>query len=293
MSENYIHKLKSNKQKYILQYNGTHLDLTEQNYAIANSPLNEYKNNFPDVLASEETRVKLDDSMYYINANYILDNYIATQQPNENTYDDFWEMIYEKRCSLIVNLSGNNEYLPNGKTTYGNYDVIVKNINHNDVVKIKNIVIIKRDDLSPKINLYHVTFTMWPDFGVPDKRDFSRLFDAINMVDYVSLKGPIVVHCRAGIGRTGTFIMIHYLLRKFNSSEFMDPFDVLISMRKARCGMVQKRIQFEFAFDFVCDKISTKALVPIKKNKLSLSCGESNRFNKNRNKLSSSTGIVT
>lgn len=309
MLKPYLQKLECKKQEYINQYRVTARDMTKMDYIVAS--LNSKKNNFYNILASDETRVKGNHFAFYINANYILDNYIATQQPNPNTYCDFWEMVYEKKCSLIVNLSGNNTYLPSNdeEKVYGNYKVRVENITDKNLIKIRNIHISKVDELDTKFVVYHATFSLWPDFDVPSEQNFIKLFDAINMIDYMSSRGPIVVHCRAGVGRTGTFIMVHYMLKKINEEQFLDPIDVLIEMRKARCNMIQESCQFEFALNLICNKIkiktnllsnvsTNKLLVPRQnsRNKLTSSCNEEDKFckikEKSDKKLSSLTEVL-
>ncbi|QKF94247.1 protein-tyrosine phosphatase [Fadolivirus algeromassiliense] len=302
MLKQYVHKIESNKSTYISQYKQLPKDMTNMDYIIAN--LNSKKNNFHNILAAEETRVKSDYFAFYINANHILDNYIATQQPNENTYNEFWEMIYNKKCSLIVNLSGNNNYLPMTEAVYGKYKVTVENITDKYMIKIRNIHISKIDEECDSFVVYHATFHLWPDFGIPSEEDFNKLFDAINMIDYMSIKRPIVVHCRAGVGRTGTFILVHYILKKINENILLDPMDVLIEMRRSRCNMVQEACQFEFALNLICHKVNERLstlLIPKQnsRSKLSSSCGEEEKLRKIKiyanikpdKKLSSSTEL--
>lgn len=279
MLKKYLETLQTDKDILLNQYNNTSKDLTKRDYVTAN--IFREKNKFSDILSSEETRVKLDNQpFYYINANHMLDNYIATQQPEAHTFNDFWEMVYEKNCSLIVNLSGNNSYLPLNSEIYGNHFVKVINITDKNYIKIRNIHVsnVNHSDIIKVV--YHITFTLWPDYGVPTESDFTKLFDAISMIDYMSHTGPIVVHCRAGVGRTGTFILIHYILKKSKKNEFSDPIDILIQMRTARCNMVQEPCQFEFGLKFICNHLNKKShfLNPIQliKSKLTSSFDENN-----------------
>lgn len=269
----YSETLESNMETYLRKFRFTPMDLTKKDYIVAN--IFSEKNKFNNILPSDESRVKCDDRMYYINANHVLDNYIATQQPDFNTAPDFWKMIYEKNCSLIVNLSGNNSYLPFKDAIYNDYVVRSEDIIDTNIIKIKNVYISHIENPTYIKTVYHATFTSWPDFGVPDEREFTKLFDAINMIDYMSHIGPIVVHCRAGVGRSGTFILIHYILKKIRENQFPDPIDVLIEMRQARCNMVQEVSQFAFALKLIVNKIkleSNKVSLCSPRKKLTISC---------------------
>ena len=270
MIRNYVNMIESTHNDLVHQYSRKiPNDSTAQNYLVAN--IYSDKNRFYNILPSEETRVKLADVGYYINANHILDSYIATQQPLPNTFNDFWAMVYEKNAALIINLSGFNDYLPmECGRVYGEYYVRVEDITDRNLIKIRNIHITKNNETKV---IYHATFSLWPDFGIPSEEDFLKLFDAISMIDYMSHKGPIIVHCRAGVGRTGTFILVHYILKKVNEGVFCSPVDVLHEMRRGRSGMVQEACQFEFALRVICRKLDDKQdLLQVPKRKLSASC---------------------
>jgi protein tyrosine phosphatase len=225
-------------------------DLTDQDYTAAKQ--NIYKNNFSNTLASEKYRVKLQNSNPdYINASFVLD-YIATQQPNGHTIPDFWKMIYQNKCPIVINLTDNTNYLDfEDKQNYGN---IIVSISDQEVSKgfIKTVLLMEGD--VGRLNVFHITFLKWEDFGVPKKKYLVKLLDLVNLVD--SKVGQIVVHCRAGVGRTGTFILIHYMLQKFKEGIYLDPIEVVIKMRQARSGMIQGQIQFEFAISVLLDYLN-------------------------------------
>ncbi|CAB1315433.1 unnamed protein product [Coregonus sp. 'balchen'] len=91
-------------------------------------------------------------------------------------------------------------------------------------------------------------FTSWPDFGVP--------FTPIGMLKFLKkvktcnpqYAGPIVVHCSAGVGRTGTFIVIDAMLDMMNTERKVDVFGFVTRIRAQRCQMVQTDMQYVFIF---------------------------------------------
>lgn len=273
----YLCRLKENKGNMSKEFLEIPTDLTLGKYMP--SMFHKSKNNFSNILACDSTRVKLQDYEHdYINANYILGSYIATQQPKGSTINDFWKMIYQTNSCLIVNLCGNNNYLPlkgfdkYGSELYGEIFVTFKEIKKNDRIVIRHVILNMVDGDTKE--LYHVTYLEWPDHGVPDEDEFLKSFDEFSFMDCFSTtglkSGPMVVHCRAGVGRTGTFIMIHYILKMVNFGKYIDPIAVVKEMRKARGEMIQGQCQFDFAVNVIIKKVSLKIG---KTKKLNASCG--------------------
>lgn len=222
----------SNKEKLIKEYEIIPKDLTLKNYFTAN--IFKSKNIFDNILSSEETRVKITGDSY-INANYIFDNYIATQQPVKNTLTEFWQMVDETNSKMIINLSGDNDYLINNPNVE---DIFENDIYHLRIISLKN-------------KIYHLTFKTWKDFGVPDFFEFDKFFTIVNLLECT----PIIVHCKAGVGRTGTFIFIHYILKNINKGIYLDLIEVVKDMRRYRCNMIQTKGQFNYAVNFISNKI--------------------------------------
>jgi protein tyrosine phosphatase len=248
------------------------VDLTHQKYITAKQYAK--KNNFNNILASEESRVKLTKSTGdYINANYIFDKYIATQQPNDHTIVDFWHMIHQTKSGVIVNLNGENNYLPQtNHQSYGKIVVHIIKFIDNKTLQIRKLELYHINNKSEKHTVYHITFKKWKDFDVPLENDFWRLLTIVNMVEYQETNSPIIIHCKAGVGRTGTFIAIHYYYRQLRLGNYIDPIDIIKEMRKARCGMVQNKKQFSFILNIIKRHIIKKENKS--KNPLSMSCGE-------------------
>lgn len=130
-------------------------DLTLKKYNIAR--FYHDKNNFTNILSSDETRVMLSDDTY-INANFIFDKYIATQQPNYSTIDDFWQMVSETNCCLIINLCGDNNYLPLYpfvSKSYKGIDIAIISNFDKENIQLRKIKL--SDGIKSKI-IYHITF---------------------------------------------------------------------------------------------------------------------------------------
>lgn len=280
-----------NEGKLIDEFLKIPYDLTRKEYST--SQLFSYKNNFWNILASDETRVKLKKSSSdYINANYILDNYIATQHPNKESLNDFWLMVYESKSTLIINLNESNNYLPpNQSNIYGNIHVKITNCIDKKYIQLRTLELHENNHCK---KVYHITFLSWPDKSIPDKDEFNKFMNIIKIlnVDFM------IVHCKAGIGRTGTFILIDYMLRmiKNNKKNINDIISTVREMRAGRYGMIQSSKQFKFALSYIICQLSIMNKENFKYNrKLSSSCNDISKKDQviitNKSKLHYSTEI--
>ena len=318
----FIKHLIDEKEAMIDNFRKIRMDLTTKNYTTAKMNINQDKNNFTDVLSSEETRVILSPNEYgsdYINANWIFNKYIATQHPYNtstmntmntmnttntmntlNTVNDFWKMIYDTNTTMILNLDGSTDYIPNvGETIgYGAITVSIEKQHTNKNLVIRYIKL-KHSEMGNRFVL-HITYHNWPDKQIPTEIEFINLLNFINMLD-TETKAQIVVHCQAGIGRTGTFICIYEVIQRLTKGEIPDILDIIRKMRTARIGMVQNKCQLQFALLMILhsakeylNKLSSEKKVK-KKNKLAMSCGDEHLMptpleKKVKNKLTMSCG---
>jgi len=226
------------------------------------SPFSQQKNRYPDILALEHTRVRLSkqsnqEGSDYINANYILDGkYISCQAPIFSTFSDYWRMIWENSCPIILMLT---KLFENGRTKahiyWPIYDNCTLKFGDISVTKIEEedygSHIIRTFQLSKGAEVrtvYHLHHTSWPDFGVPAATDGVReLVNSVNFCQENSRsKGPIVVHCSAGVGRSGTFIAIHWACSLLDRQTSFSILDIVTKLRSERMGMVQNLQQYEF-----------------------------------------------
>ncbi|KAM8867882.1 receptor-type tyrosine-protein phosphatase alpha [Synchiropus picturatus] len=231
---------------------------------------NKEKNRYVNILPYDHSRVHLlslegvPDSDF-INASFIngyqeKNKFIAAQGPKEETVNDYWRMIWEQNTATIVmvtNLKERKEckcaqYWPDqGCWTYGNIRVSVEDTMVLVDYTIRKFCIQQVGDVSGKkpqrlVTQFH--FTSWPDFGVP--------FTPIGMLKFLKkvktcnppYAGPIVVHCSAGVGRTGTFIVIDAMLDMMIAERKVDVFGFVTRIRAQRCQMVQTDMQYVFIF---------------------------------------------
>ncbi|RLW06003.1 hypothetical protein DV515_00004999, partial [Chloebia gouldiae] len=226
---------------------------------------NQNKNRYVDILPYDHNRVELsempgDPGSDYINASYIDGfkeprKYIAAQGPKDETTDDFWRMIWEQKATIIVMVTRCEEgkrnkcaqYWPsmeNGTATYG--DIIVKIYESKtcpDYV-IQKLHITNGRERTAGRDVTHIQFTSWPDHGVPeDPHLLLKLRRRVNALSNF-FSGPIVVHCSAGVGRTGTYIGIDAMLEGLDTEGRVDVYGYIVKLRRQRCLMVQVESQY-------------------------------------------------
>ncbi|NXR57838.1 PTPRJ phosphatase, partial [Rhadina sibilatrix] len=243
----------------------------------AELPENRGKNRYNNVLPYDISRVKLSSQSPgtgdYINANYMpgynsKKAFIAAQGPLPNTIDDFWQMIWEKSIYSIVMLTKCVEqartkceqYWPDKQPkSYG--DIIVTMVS--EVVlpewTIRDFTVEKSNSPeSHTVRQFH--FTSWPDHGVPETTDllinFRHLVHEYNSQNPVD--SPTLVHCSAGVGRTGTFIAIDRLIQQMEMENSVDVYGVVYDLRMHRPLMVQTEDQYVFLNQCVMDIIKSQ-----------------------------------
>lgn len=240
------------------------------------------KDRYKDIKTSDSNIIPGLESKYF-NGSYILDKkYIVTQYPLQNTISDFWNMIWTTNSNVIVNLTGDNSYLK----YKSKYNVSVQ-LYYNDKILEVNKITVNGDKV-----VYYISFKKWIDHGVPSIEDFKKLMAIVTLYENLYKDNPLVVHCHAGVGRAGTFILIHYILNQFKEKNYWYPIEILKKMRERRAGMVQNIEQFNFAMEYICDELKLKSNKQPKKNNLnrSFDCRVEYFQQIDRNCLSNSTG---
>lgn len=238
-------------------------------------PQNKAKNRYADILPYDSTRVKLRSREEdYINANYVPGyhsntEYILTQAPLPATADDFWTMVWENDTHVIVMITLLSE---NGREKSHQYwpNAI------GDTMQVKDLTITmtreyeERDQYVHRMfyllygvqerTVHHFQFLPWPDHGVPSSTpafiDFrGKIREAV--LD-TGDAGPIVVHCSAGVGRTGCFVTIDIQLEKFIQENIIDIYTALAIVRQFRCKLIQTSDQYVFVHQAVVDSIANQ-----------------------------------
>ncbi|XP_044179418.1 receptor-type tyrosine-protein phosphatase S-like isoform X11 [Acropora millepora] len=239
------------------------------------NPANKYKNRYANIVAYDHTRVLLNPlegvaGSDYINANFIdgynrQRAYIAAQGPLMETFDDFWRMIWEQMSSVIVMLTKLEErgrrkcdqYWPErGTKSHGQIQVTLKETLNMSHYTLRKFIITHKQfpDDDRLIKQFH--FTAWPDHGVP-----SHPTPLLSLVRHSynanrQSVGPMVVHCSAGVGRTGTFITLDVMLQRISQEDSIDVFGFVRQMRYQRNFMVQTEAQYVFIHDAVLEAIT-------------------------------------
>ncbi|KAG7488136.1 hypothetical protein MATL_G00032160 [Megalops atlanticus] len=230
----------------------------------SNLEVNKPKNRYANVIAYDHSRVILTavdgvPGSDYINANYIdgyrkQNAYIATQGPLPETLSDFWRMVWEQRTNTIVMMTRLEEksrvkcdqYWPSrGTETYGMIQVTMLDTVELATYSVRTFALYKNGS-SEKREVRQFQFMAWPDHGVPEYPTpilaFLRRVKACNPPD----AGPMVVHCSAGVGRTGCFIVIEAMLERMKHEKSVDIYGHVTCMRAQRNYMVQTEDQYIF-----------------------------------------------
>ncbi|XP_056678458.1 receptor-type tyrosine-protein phosphatase S isoform X9 [Monodelphis domestica] len=240
----------------------------------SNLEVNKPKNRYANVIAYDHSRVILLPmegivGSDYINANYIdgyrkQNAYIATQGPLPETFGDFWRMVWEQRSATVVMMTKLEEksrikcdqYWPSrGTETYGVIQVTLL-----DTIELATFCVrtfsLHKNGSSEKREVRQFQFTAWPDHGVPEYPTpflaFLRRVKTCNPPD----AGPIVVHCSAGVGRTGCFIVIDAMLERIKPEKTVDIYGHVTLMRSQRNYMVQTEDQYSFIHDALLEAVA-------------------------------------
>ncbi|KAL5486501.1 hypothetical protein EMCRGX_G018989 [Ephydatia muelleri] len=237
-------------------------------------PYNKAKNRYQNKLPYNASRPLLTmtgtEGSDYINASFIdgykqCKGYIATQGPLQNTVEDFWRMVWEFKCRVIIMLCPLTEghessycYWPTEEemaASYGSisvtlqsqlydgYEVRTFNINH------------KSEEQDIVVTQLH--YTEWPENGrPPNTASMVELMDTLTRTQMSTGNKPIVVHCNDGVGRTGTFITMHSELERLKAEGALDVFQRVNLCRIARPGLVQNVDQYVYCHEFLAQNVN-------------------------------------
>ncbi|XP_027005232.1 tyrosine-protein phosphatase non-receptor type 2a isoform X1 [Tachysurus fulvidraco] len=252
-------------------YNEIRNQSQECSYKVAKFPENRNRNRYRDVSPYDHSRVRLENlENDYINASLITmeeaqRNYILTQGPLTNTRGHFWLMIWEKQSKAVIMLNrviekGSEkcaQYWPSGeeKQMYFSAEGFVVTLVSEDVEPYYTTRVLELQNIKTgeKRDIYHFHFTTWPDFGVPESPAsfLNFLFKVRESGSLEPENGPVVVHCSAGIGRSGTFCLVDtclVLMDKRKDASSVDVQKVLLGMREYRMGLIQTPNQLRFSY---------------------------------------------
>uniref|UniRef100_A0A665WU54 Protein tyrosine phosphatase non-receptor type 13 n=1 Tax=Echeneis naucrates TaxID=173247 RepID=A0A665WU54_ECHNA len=228
---------------------------------------NKKKNRYKNIVPFDTTRVMLGKDGGYINANFINmpvkdENflYIACQGPLPTTLGDFWQMVWEQKSNVIAMMTQEVEggkvkcqrYWPDTAMTAEMVDdrlqimLIKDQYLDNFVIRLIEVKNIQTNEAQ---YVTHLNYTGWPDHGTPTQPE--QLLTFISYMRHVHQSGPIITHCSAGIGRSGTLICIDVVLGLISKDADFDISDVVRNMRLQRQGMVQTEDQYIFCYQVI------------------------------------------
>ncbi|XP_006798513.1 tyrosine-protein phosphatase non-receptor type 21 isoform X2 [Neolamprologus brichardi] len=262
-------------------------------YTIAQLPESGDRNRFQDVLPYDDTRVELvptkENNTGYINASHIRMtvggqewNYIASQGPMTHTCQDFWQMVWEQGVSIIAMVTAEEEsgreksfrYWPrlgsrHNTVTYGRFKITTRFRTESGCyattgLKIKHLL------TQQERTVWHLQYTDWPDHGCPeDFKGFLTYLEEIQSVrrhtnsisDPKNSNQPVLVHCSAGVGRTGVVILSEIMIACLEHNEPLDVPKHLLALRNQRMLMVQTLSQYSFVYRVLIQYLRNSRLI--------------------------------
>ncbi|XP_074078478.1 receptor-type tyrosine-protein phosphatase V-like isoform X2 [Macrotis lagotis] len=248
----------------------------EQPKLEAEHPANTIKNRYPHVLPYDHSRVRLtqldgEPHSDYINANFIPgytrpQEFIATQGPLKKTLEDFWRLVWEQQVHTIVMLTVGME---NGRVLCEHYwPLDTTPVTHGQVTIHLLAEETGEDWTSREFQVQHglqqqerwvqqLQFTAWPDHGVPEAPSSLVAFTELvqERLQAAPCTAPTLVHCSAGVGRTGTFVALVRLLQQLQEEQVVDVFNTVYGLRLYRPLMIQTPAQYIFLHSCLLEKI--------------------------------------
>ncbi|XP_067678550.1 receptor-type tyrosine-protein phosphatase kappa-like [Haliotis asinina] len=260
-----VEKLHDKIREVLSQHGGIHKEFHRlsagasqpQHRARGNRGKNRYKNLYPyDYNQVRLTKLGRDSLSTYINANYINGYlkpraYIVTQGPKRTTIGDFWRMIFEKEITRVVMLTNHVEkgvvkcdsyWLDGYNLDTGHFLISVTMKKQRSHWNFRTLKATSKET-GESLIVHHFQFTVWFEDSTADDLALAEFVFRVRRTPNPN-NSPLLVHCSAGVGRTGTYITVDYLLDQAFTDHKVDVFQVVNTMRQQRHSMVQNQSQY-------------------------------------------------
>ncbi|XP_056271125.1 receptor-type tyrosine-protein phosphatase C isoform X2 [Pseudoliparis swirei] len=263
--EAYKRKLADEGRLFLAEFQSIPRIFSRYSVKEAKKSCNVSKNRYVDILPYDYNRVQLttgngEAGCEYINASSIdgykeSKKYIAAQGPKDETVSDFWRMIWEQQSSIIVMVTrceeGNRikcaQYWPSPERETEIFEEFVVKLSSEDRCPdytVRRLSLANKKEKSSEREVTHIQFMSWPDHGVPGEPHLLlKLRRRVNAFKNF-FSGPIVIHCSAGVGRTGTYIGIDAMMEALEAEGAVDIYGYIVRLRRQRCLMVQVEAQY-------------------------------------------------
>lgn len=263
--DTYKQNLADEGRLFLAQFQSIPRIFTKYTMKEAKKNCNTVKNRYVDILPYDHNRVQLstgngEPGCDYINASFINGykenkKYIAAQGPKEETINDFWRMIWEQKSSIIVMVTRCEEgsrvkcaqYWPSMERGAEIFEEFVVKVNSEEQCPdymVRHLSLTNKKEKNSERVVTHIQFLSWPDHGVPGEPHLLlKLRRRVNAFKNL-FSGPIVVHCSAGVGRTGTYMGIDAMMECLEAEGRVDIYGYVVQLRRQRCLMVQMETQY-------------------------------------------------
>jgi len=262
-------------------------------YTTSLLPENVPRNRFKDVLPYDDNRVHLsptkDNKSGYINASHVSVSigqqqrfYIAAQGPLPSTANSFWQMVWEQNAQIIIMLTevkeqGRDKCFPywpqeenGGKVEFGDYQITRRFVSSSDSFCTSALTLMHGVQKKQR-NIWHIQYTDWPDHGCPqnvhgflsfmEEIDSVRRHAASELPPGKSRNVPMIVHCSAGVGRSGVTILCDVMIYCLDHNENLEVPNVLTNLRQQRMLTVQTLAQYKFVYSVLIQYLKNSRLI--------------------------------